>query len=408
MRSMTFSGYELSDELRMLRDVIREFVRQEIVPAENGLPADARQLPADTLRDLQARARELGFWSLDAPSQYGGGGLSTFESAVITEQATKHRFAFPLAGGGVLGYTPPVVLYSGSADQIERYVKATIEDARMPFTAISEPSGGSDPARGIRTVARRNGSGYVLNGRKMWATNADHGDYGVVYARTNGDRGSRGISAFVVDAGHPGMHVTSVPVLRNHWTTEITFEDCQLPPESLIGEEGQGFSLAQKWLVRGRITLAAQAVGIAAESLGLAIDWAQKRETFGSLLATRQGVQFPLADSLVEINAARHLVWEAAWMDDQGQDGRRAASIAKLYATEVGNRVVDRTMQILGGMGMSKELPLEHWYRDMRVSRIVEGPSEIHRFLIARDMLGASALDPRPRTPPTLELPPER
>ncbi len=392
---MTFSGSELNDELRMLRDVIADFVRDEIVPAEAGLPAEARKLPKETLRELQDKARKLGFWSLDAPSEYGGGGLTTFESAVVTEQATKHRFAFPLAGGGVFGYTPPVVLYSGTTEQIERYVKPTIDDARMPFTAISEPSGGSDPARGIRTIAKRSGSGYVLNGRKMWATNADHADYGVIYARTDRVARSGAISAFVVDVGHPGMQVTSVPVLRDHWTTEISLEDCELPPESLIGEEGQGFSLAQEWLIRGRITLAAQAVGIAAESLRLAVDWAKQRETFGALLATRQGVQFPLADSLVEINAARHLVWEAAWLHDQQQDARRAASIAKLYATEMGNRVVDRTMQILGGMGMSKELPFEHWYRDMRVSRVVEGPSEIHRFLIARDMLGASALGTR-------------
>lgn len=392
---MSFSGYELPDELSMLSSVVAEFVREEIAPAEAALPSDARELPAGVLAELQAKARALGFWSFEAPREYGGGGLSTFESAVVAEQATKHRFCFPLAGGGVFGYHPPVVLYGGSEEQIQRYVIPTIEKPCIPFTAISEPSGGSDPARGIRTIAVRKGDSYVLNGHKMWATNADHGEYGVVYARTDRGGGRGGISAFVVETGTPGFDVTSVPVLRNHWTTEVMLHDCEIPAENLIGEEGKGFSLAQEWLVRGRITLAAQAIGVAAESVRLAIEWAQERDTFGALLASRQGVQFPLADSLVEINAARHLVWEAAWRDDNGQDARHHASIAKLYATEMGNRVVDRAMQILGGMGMAKELPLEHWYRDMRVSRIVEGPSEIHRYLIARDMLGASALGKR-------------
>lgn len=389
---MSFSGYELPDELRMLADAIGGFVREQIVPIEASLPADSREIPDEQLTPLQDQARELGYWCLDAPAEHGGGGLDTFATAVVTEQAAKHRFAFPLAGGGVFGYQPPVVLYRGSPEQVERYVHGTIRDRLKPFTAISEPGGGSDPARAIATRAERRGDSYVLNGRKMWATNADVADYGVVYARTDREAGRGGLSAFVVETGTPGFDVTPVPVLRNHWTTEVTLEECEIPAENLVGEEGEGFALAQEWLVRGRITLAAQAIGVATESVRLAVEWAKERETFGELLAGRQGVQFPLADCVVEINAARHLTWEAAWLDVEGKDARHAASIAKLYATEMGNRVVDRAMQILGGMGMSKEMSLEHWYRDMRVSRIVEGPSEIHRFLIARDLLGRDAL----------------
>jgi acyl-CoA dehydrogenase len=394
-----FSGFDLPDELRMLAGALGDFVRNEIVAVESELDPAARAIPIDRLRPLQAKAREAGFWCFDAPAEHGGGGLSAFQMATVYEHASKHRFAFPVAGGGALGYSPPVPLYRGNQEQIERYVRPTIAQGLIAFTAISEPTGGSDPARAIRTTAVRKGDVYVLNGRKMWATNADEADYGVVYARTDTATGRSGMSAFVVEAGTAGMHVTPVPVLRNHWTTEVEFSDCEVPVENLIGEEGQGFGLAQEWLVRGRLMLAAQAVGVAEEALRLAVEWAKERETFGALLATRQGVQFPLADSVAELRAARWLTWQAAWKHDQGQDARVEASIAKLYASEMGFRVVDRAMQILGGMGVAKEMPLEHWFRDLRTMRIVEGASEIHRYLIARDLFGSAATG-KPAPPP--------
>jgi acyl-CoA dehydrogenase len=390
-----FAGFDLPEELALLSGALRDFVAKEIRTVESDLDPTAREIPADKLAPLQAKAREAGFWCFEAPAEYGGGGLGAFEMTVVHEQASKHRFAFPVAGGGAFGYSPPVVLYRGSADQIERYVRPTIDRGLLGFTAISEPTGGSDPARAIRTVAKRVGDRYVLNGRKMWATNADHGDYGVVYARTDTASGRAGISAFVVDSGTPGMTVTEVPVLRNHWTTELVLDDVEVPAENLIGEEGQGFALAQEWMVRGRLMLAAQAVGVAEEAVRLAVEWAKERETFGALLSTRQGVQFPLADSVTELTAARWLTWQAAWKYDQGEDARLESSMAKLFATETGFRVVDRCIQILGGMGVAKELSLEHWLRDLRVTRIVEGASEIQRFLIARDLLGAAALGKR-------------
>ncbi|MCU1651990.1 MAG: acyl-CoA dehydrogenase, partial [Pseudonocardia sp.] len=239
----------------------------------------------------------------------------------------------------------------------------------------------------------RDGDVYRINGHKMWTTGADKARYGIVYARTaERSAGRGGISALIVDGGTPGMSVTSVPVLRDHWTTEVTFDDCVVPARNLVGAEGQGFGLAQEWLVRGRLRYAAQAVGVAEEAVRIATEWARSRETFGALLATRQAVQFAIADAHVKITAARHLTWDAAWDADRGVDARTKASIAKLYATEAGFEVVDAMMQILGGMGMTMDLPLEHWFRGLRVARVVEGPSEIHRFLIARDLLGGAAL----------------
>lgn len=380
----------------MLADTVAEFVREEIRPVEARLPGDARGLPAEELESLRRKARNAGFWCLEAPEEFGGGGLSTFEGSVLTEQMAKHRYSFPAPGAGVFGVEPPVVLYKGSAAQIEKYVRPTIEHAWPAFTAISEPTGGSDPARAIRTTATRDGDTYRINGHKMWTTGADHAKYGIVYARSDVSAGRAGISAFLVDAGTPGMSVTSVPVLRDHWTTEVVFDDCVVPAENLVGREGEGFALAQQWLVRGRLRYAAQAIGVADEAVRMAVEWASSRETFGALLATRQAVQFALADARVKIAAARHLTWEAAWEADQGKDARVKASMAKLYGTEVGFEVVDAMMQILGGMGMTKDLPLEHWFRGLRVARVVEGPSEIHRFVIARDMLGPAALGRKP------------
>jgi acyl-CoA dehydrogenase len=389
---MPFQGFDLPDELKVLSDTIAEFVREEIVPVEAAVPGDARSIPAADLTALQKKARGAGFWCLQAPEEFGGGGLSTFEAVVVTEQMAKHRYSFPAPGGGVFGSEPPVTLYRGSPEQIERYVKPTIEHAWSTFSAISEPTGGSDPARAIRTTATRDGGSYRVNGHKMWTTGADSARYGIVYARTDRTAGRRGISALIVDGGTPGMTVTPIAVLRDHWTNEVRFDDCVVPAENLVGAEGQGFGLAQEWLVRGRLRYAAQAIGVAEESVRIASEWAKQRSTFGALLATRQAVQFAIADARTKISAARYLTWDAAWDADQGRDARTKASIAKLYGTETGFAVVDAMMQILGGMGMTKDLPLEHWFRGLRVARVVEGPSEIHRFLIARDMLGAAAL----------------
>jgi acyl-CoA dehydrogenase len=388
---MSFQGFGVPDDLQMLATVIGEFTRREIGAAEAGLPPHAREIPEDRLQALQAKARAAGFWCLEAPTEFGGGGLSAYEMAVVLEQAVKHKFSFPMPGGGAFGYNPPVVLYQGNAEQIERYVRPTIEKGWLSFTAISEPTGGSDPARAIRATAVRRGDRYILNGQKMWATDGDRAEYGVVYARTDPSVGRGGISALIVDRDTPGMTVNEIAVLRDHWTTEISFQDCEIPVSNRVGAEGEGFSLAQGWLVRNRIFYAAQAIGVAEEALRMAVEWALMRETFGAVLATRQAVQFSIADARVAINAARHLMWEAAYKHDSGDDARVEASMAKLYGTETGFRVVDAMMQIFGGMGMTKELPLEHWFRALRVSRVVEGPSEIHRYLIARSMLGVAA-----------------
>lgn len=389
---MSFEGFELPNELEMLRDGVRRFVQEEIKPIGDALPAEATFIPQRVLEPIQQKARDAGYWMFTVPKEYGGQGIPIFWSVVLTEEMSKHKFSIHgYEGHGPFGPSVSNSLLVNSDYIRERYGIPTLERGLVSFTAISEPSGGSDPARAIRTTATRKGDTYILTGRKMWATNADSADYGIVYARTDTTAGRAGISAFVVDAGTPGMHVTPVPVIRDHHSTEIVFEDCEIPVENLIGVEGQGFATAQKWLVAGRVQIAAVCLGIAEEALRMTIEWVKQRETFGAPLSTRQAIQFAIADAFVDIRTARWLTWDAAWKADQDMDARVEASIAKLHATEMAFRVVDMAMQFHGGLGMARDFPLERWYRGIRVWRVGEGPSEVHRYVIARDLLGPDA-----------------
>jgi acyl-CoA dehydrogenase len=384
---MSDFSLDLPEHIRILQESLRRFVAEEIRPVEMRLDPEARAIPAAALAPLQEKAKKAGFWCLDAPTDYGGAGLSSFEFVVAVEEASKHKFCFPQPGGGVFGHPPPIVLYAGSKAQIEKYVVQSMKHGWYGFTAIAEPTGGTDPARAIRTTARREGDRWILNGTKMWITHGEYAKYGVVYARTE-----RGISAIIVDAGTRGMEVVrSLPVLRDHWPTEIRFEECAVPAENLIGEEGKGLELAGKWVQRARLLYAARSIGVAEEAIRMGTEWARERSIFGASLATRQATQFAIADSRVEIDAARWLVWQTGWKHDQGRDIRADAAAAKLYAVEAASRTVDRMIQIMGAMGLSKELPLEAWYRDLRVARILEGSSEILRTFIARSVIGPAA-----------------
>ena len=389
---MSFTGFGLPTELEMLRDGIRRFVQHEIVPVANSMPADAPHIERAEVEKLQAKAKVAGYWLLPMPAEFGGQDLSAYWMAVVTEEMAKHKFGIHgYRGPGPFGPDVPASLLSGSSHIRDNYGISALEKGHTYFSAITEPSGGSDPARAIRTTAVRKGDKYVINGRKLWATNADTAEFGIVYARTDKAAGRKGISAFVVDGGSPGMSVTPVPVIRDHYSTEIVFDNCEIPAENRIGEEGDGFGTAQKWLIAGRLYIAATCIGVAEEALRMTIEWVKQRETFGALLAERQAIQFGIADAAVEIRSARWLLWEAAWKADENKDARYEASIAKLYATEMAFRVIDMAMQFHGGMGMARDLPLERWFRGVRVWRVGEGPSEVHRFLIARQLLGPAA-----------------
>jgi acyl-CoA dehydrogenase len=386
--SAAADSWELPEELRMIRDTVRRFMQQEVKPAEDRLEHDAYELPKATLHELQKKARALGLWCLRTPQEFGGAGLSLLGQAVTAEETAKCRMGAYVPACGAFGSDPPNAAFLGSPFQIEKYAQPAVDRGEKVFVAISEASGGSDPARSIQTRAVLRGDRYILNGSKMWITGAAGAQWGLVFARTgaSGDRG--GISCFIVDGNAPGMSVRPIKVIRSYSPYEMTFVDVEVPVENRLGEEGQGFQMCEKWLVEGRVPYAAGTLGVAQAALEIAIDWARERKTFNSTLADKQAIQWMLADSEIELRAARLLVYQAAWKGDLGQDMKLESSIAKVFATETAGRVIDRCVQILGAMGVAAELPLERWYRELRIKRIGEGPSEVQRMVVARSLLG--------------------
>ena len=383
-------AWELPQELRLLKETVADFVRQEILPEEAKLDSEAYALPDDVLARVQSRAREAGIWCVESPEEYGGAGLSLLAQVVVAEEAAQCRMGAYVPAGAAFGWDPPNVIFKAPEEKIQQYAVPTIEQGEKTYVGISEPSGGADPGRAIKTTAKRDGDEYIVNGSKTWITGADKSRWGVVFARTGGP-GRKGVSCFIVETDTPGFSMQPIPVIRPLSPMELFFEDMRVPAENMIGGEGEGFSVVEEWLVHGRVPYAAGTIGVASAALRMAIEYARDRETFGARLASRQAIQWMIADSEIELRAARLLTYQAAWKADLGQDFKMDASIAKVYATETAGRVVDRCIQVLGGMGVAKELPLERWYREMRIKRIGEGPSEVHRLVVARNLLGAAA-----------------
>ncbi|MGE0797059.1 MAG: acyl-CoA dehydrogenase family protein [Lautropia sp.] len=384
--TLPHGAWQLPEELSMLQATVARFMREEVRPQEDRQLHDCFELPAEALAALQKKARTLGLWCLASPAEYGGGGLSLLAQVIVAEEAAKCRMGAYVPACGAFGIDPPSVIWLGNPAQVQKYGVAGIELGKKCFVAISEAAGGADPARSIATRARRDGGRYIISGTKTWITAADKADWGIVFARTGGDGGG-GISCFIVDRHLPGITVRPIGVIRSYSPFEVHFEDVEVPAENLLGRENEGFAVCQKWLVHARVPYAAGVIGIAQEALRLAIDWARERKTFRSALADKQAVQWMIADSEMELRAARLLTYQAAWQADLGQDNKTAASIAKVVATETAGRVVDRCVQIFGALGVAKELPLERWYRELRIKRIGEGPSEVHRMVLARELI---------------------
>jgi len=381
--------WQLSEELRQFQQVARDIVQKEVAPIEADLEHDAYSLPAEALERVRKKARLAGIWCISSPERYGGSELSLFAQCLVQEEASQLRMGAYVPAGGAFGWDPPNVVFKGTEEQIQRYAVPTIEKGGKTFVAISEPSGGSDPGRSIQTTAVRDGNDWIINGTKVWISKADSADWGVVFARTGPGEGRRGVSCFIVESDTPGLTMQPIPVIRSWAPCELSFQDVRVPGENLIGEPGTGFELAKEWLVHGRVPYAAETIGIAQAALRLATDYAKEREVFGSRLSSMQSIQWMLVDSEMELRAARWLVYDAAWKADSGRDFTVEASIAKVVATETAGRVVDRCIQIFGGMGVAQEMPLERWYRELRIKRIGEGPSEVQRMVVARAILGA-------------------
>jgi acyl-CoA dehydrogenase len=278
------------------------------------------------------------------------------------------------------------ILYDANEEQRERYLKPTVAGDRISCFAITEPGAGSD-AKNIRTTAKRDGDDWVINGEKTFITGGNEADFTMVFAVTDKEKGADGgVTCFLVDRDQ-GWRSEYIDTMGEWGPAALIFEDVRVPHSAILGEEGKGFELAMRWIGRGRYMLPARALGACERLTEMAIDQANTRVTFGEPIANRQAIQWMLADSAVEIEALRWLVLHAAWQIDQGMDSRHAQSMAKLYGGVKANEIVDRMLQIHGGMGYTRELPIERWYRELRLLRIYEGTDEIQRRTIARNLL---------------------
>ena len=383
--------FELDEEHRMLKDLVARFVREQLIPLEPTVLAreaaggQMALLPEEHAR-LDAMSRELGLWGLDAPAEMGGSDLSTVAMVGVNEELGKTITPYDL---------PPdspnlrMLMLTASEAQRERYLAPYARGETVSAIAISEPGAGGDPAM-MATRAERDGDHWVLNGRKIWISRAARADWTIVMAVTDKARGARGgISAFIVERGTPGLRVERrIPMIGGASTYEVVLEDCRIPATQLLGAEGQGFAPMQARLSTRRVQMAAWCIGRAQRALDMICEYAPQRQTFGAPLAQRQAIQWWVADAATRIHACRLMTYEAASRIDAGEEARTQVSMIKVFATEMAWDVIDQAMQTFGAMGMTKELPLQQLANETRLMRIYEGPSEVHRWVIARDLLG--------------------
>jgi acyl-CoA dehydrogenase len=385
---------ELTDEQRLLVSTVRRFIDEHLAPLEEPVDHDGALAP-ETARDIFEKSRALGLYATNIPKEFGGGGLNAFDTMLLEEQFGRTsdiliRRAFGNVYEVLLRCTPA---------QAERWLLPSVRGERTCSIAITEPGAGSDAA-GIKTRAVRDGDGWRLTGHKHYISDGLFSDFFVVSAVTDPGAGSRGISLFLVDKDSAGFTVgRDQPMMGLRGTShiEMFFDDIRLGPENLLGEDGRGMRQVLETLGRVRLgQVGARAVGKAGKVLDLMVEHAQGREQFGQAIGNFQLVQQMLADSAIEINAARLLLWQAAAEIDRTGDGRELISMVKVHAAETLGRVVDRAVQLFGGAGFSKEHPIERYYRDARIYRIFDGTSEIHRTVLGGALLkkGTSLYDP--------------
>jgi acyl-CoA dehydrogenase len=379
-------NFSIPPETQLLLDNVRRFVRHEVQPLEAETEATGR-VPAEALKRLKAKAQELGFYAMNMPEDVGGGGLSNVDMCLVEEELGQTSDALIRR---IFGQVYPMLL-ACEGEQREMYLLPTVRGDKICAMAITEPGAGSDAAS-ITTTATREGDQWVLNGRKHFISDGDIADYVIVMGVHDKEKRARGgISLFLVDKGTPGFEVTSVQSMMGHrgyGHAELVFENCRIPADAVMGDVGEGFKLIMSSVSGIRLAhIGARAVGMAQRVLELMRNHANDRKQFGQPIGEFQMVQQLIADSATEIFATRMMVLNTAWELDQGIDCRDKVSMVKLYASEMIGRVADRGIQVFGGMGFTKELPLERIYRDCRVTRIYDGTSEIHRMLIARSVM---------------------
>jgi alkylation response protein AidB-like acyl-CoA dehydrogenase len=393
----TAAGFDLalSEEQELAQRTARDFAREKVLPRAREIDEKGKVPP-----ELIAEMASLGFLGIYVPESYGGAGLDALSYALVTEEINRACASTGVIMSSHVSLVCDPLLHHGSEAQKDRFLRPLASGEKLGCFALSEPASGSDAAA-MRTSARRDGDSWVLNGTKNFITNGASADIALVFAQTQPDgQGSaggerakarhRGIAAFIVEKGTPGFSVGKLEHklgIRGSDTAQLLFQDCRIPAANLLGAAGDGFKIALSTLDGGRISIAAQAVGIARACLEDSLAYAKEREAFGKKIVEFQAIQWKLADMATEIDAARLLVWRAAALKDAGEDHRLAAAQAKLFASDVAVRAARECVQIFGGYGYLTDFPAERHYRDAKITEIYEGTSEIMNLIIAEEIL---------------------
>jgi butyryl-CoA dehydrogenase len=376
--------FNLTEEQTMLRDSMRDFAKERLAPL-----AEEADQQGFTHPEILKELGDLGYCGISTPLEYGGAGFDSICYALAIEEVSKVDASIGVMLSVTNSPSQVPILDYGSEDLKQKYLPKLASGSSIGAFCVSEANAGSDAA-GIKLSAELNGDHYVLNGLKQFVTNGGIADIFIVFGVTDKTAGSKGISAFIVEKSFPGISVGKVESkmgIKASSTTEMIFENCKVPKENLIGEPGQGYKIALAALDHSRIGIAAQALGIAEGAFEQALEYSKQRVQFGRPISQFQSIQFMLSDMAMEIEAARFLIYNAAWNYDQKKRVSKEVAIAKLFASEMSFRVVHKALQIHGGYGYMKEYPIERMYRDQRVTEIYEGTSEVQRMVIASNLL---------------------
>lgn len=376
--------FSFPEELTMMRQTVRQFIDKEVNPYDAQIEEND-EVPAHLL-DM---AKEIGLFGLSIPEQYGGLGVNMVGKSAIFEELGRTHNGFVSIIGCHCGIGSVGIVEIGNEEQKQRYLPVMAKGELIGAFALTEPNAGSD-ASNLKTTAVRKGDRYILNGVKHFITNGPIAEVITVTASTDRSKGAKGVTSFIVEKNFPGFRVGTVEKkmgLRGSHTAELIFEDCEVPVENVLGVEGQGYTNALKILANGRAGMAARCVGSCQKLIEMSIQYANERVQFGKPILENQAIQHMLANMATETEVARSMVYRVAWLVDQGFKAIKEAAMVKLFATEVFNRVADTAVQIHGGMGYMRECPVEHYYRDARITRIYEGTSEIQRNIIAAQLI---------------------
>ncbi|MEI4801079.1 acyl-CoA dehydrogenase AcdA [Bacillus sp. FJAT-51639] len=373
--------FKLSEEHEMIRKMVRDFARNEVAPT-----AAERDEEERFDRALFDQMAELGLTGIPWPEEYGGIGSDYLAYVIAVEELSRVCASTGVTLSAHTSLAGWPIFKFGTEEQKQKYLRPMAEGKKIGAYGLTEPGSGSD-AGGMKTTAKRDGNHYILNGSKIFITNGGIADIYVVFALTDPESKQRGTSAFIVESSTPGFSVgkkESKLGIRSSPTTEIIFEDCRIPAENLLGEEGQGFKIAMQTLDGGRNGIAAQAVGIAQGALAAAADYAKERQQFGKPIAAQQGIGFKLADMATGVEAARLLTYQAAWLESEGLPYGKESAMSKLFAGDTAMKVTTEAVQVFGGYGYTKDYPVERFMRDAKITQIYEGTQEIQRLVISR------------------------